>query len=705
MKKVISLFLIMSVIVSAFTLSVNAASNAPYTSYEYNSFGESITAPIGYTVVDEINETSLGIDNAFSNLSDIVVKKDKIYVLDSGNSRILRLNLDYSLEKIYSKFTISEELSNLKGIDVTDGIVLFTGAGGFTVNDDGNIYIADTNSNRVLVANENCEIIDVILRPDEVLSDTNASFSPVAVEVDDRNWVYIASSSIAYGMMVFDDDCNFQYFFGANEVLSTTEAIVQFFRETFLNLTQLEYVEQQTPVTITKMDFANEGFVYTVSPYDDYESTTSTAGLIKKINYSGKNILDSEVIFGDLEITDSKTWFVDVDVANDGFINMLDGKNGRIFQYTDDGILVNVFGGIGDQVGCFTNPIAIESIGSTVLAVDSKKNIIYVYAPTEYGFAVQNAVRMMKNSDFEDSLEAWEQLLKLNSNSQLCYEGLGRVYEYSGDYKNAMKYYKLANDQENYALAFKQQRQIFIKDNIIWIVLAVLLLIICVTITKKSFYNRKIITEGAYSSLEQKYTIEFYSLLHPLDAYSQFKSRDIASYKVSGVIVVSLFLSKILEYYFTGFAFSNNRSKDFNLLTTVLVTFGLVTIFVISNWALCSLIDGKGTFKEITAVTTYSLIPYVVSRFLIIMMSNVLIPSENVFIQIISVVGIIWTVMVLFLGMISIHDFSVSKCLVSLFLTILGMAVILFIAIMMFSLLQQMMNLIMAIYNEITFRA
>ena len=705
MKKIISLLLLAGIFAAYFSVSVNAASYAPYSSYEYNSFGESITAPVGYAAVDKITEASLGIEGTFSNLCDIVVKNGRIYILDSDNSRILKLNFDYKLEHIYNNFVISDELASSKGVDLTDGVVLFTGANGFTVGNDGKIYIADTLSNRVLIANDNCEITDVILRPDAALSDTNAAFSPSAIEVDDRNWIYVASSSIAYGMMVFDSNGVFQNFFGANEVLSTTQAIVRFFRKTFMNITQLEYVEQQTPVTITKMDFDSKGFVYTISPYDDYNSTTSTAGLVKKINFSGENILDSSVIFGDYEVLNSKTWFVDVDISDDGFLNLLDSKNGRVFQYSDDGILVNVFGALGDQIGCFSNAMAIESIGTTILVADNSKNCIYIYEPTNYGVAVQNAVKTMKNGDFENSESAWNELLKLNSNSQLCYKGLGRIYDYKGDYRSAMKYYKMAEDQEDYALAFKQQRQIFIKEKMVWLLLGVFLFIAAAAVIGRYLKKRCAVSDGAYSAAEGKYTLEFYSLIHPIDGFSQFKSRNIASYRVSAIVLFALFLSKIFEYYFTGFSFSTNRDKDFNLLTTVLVTFGIAAIFIISNWALCSLIEGKGTFKDITAVTAYALIPYVISRFLIVAMSNIIVPSESVFIQIISTVGIIWTALALFLGMLAIHDFTVSKGIISIFITVLGMAVIMFVIVLIFNLLQQIWNLITAVYNEIIFRA
>lgn len=694
-----------AIVAAVLTASVSAASYAPYEAYEYNSFDEAVPSPVGYVVNETVDAADLGLAVPFDGLCDIVVKNDMIYALDSGNSRIVVFDGKYELAKVYENFTISEDLAKLYGIGNGGGNITFTGAKGLAVGKDGRIYIADTKSDRVLIANGESEIVGVILRPDDALKDTGAAFSPASVEVDEKNWVYVTSDSIALGIMVFDDKGDFQYFFGANKVLSATEAVVKFFRDTFMTITQLEFSEKATPVTISKMDFDKNGFIYTVSPYENYAEATSTEGLIKKLNFEGENILDPDILFGDLDTTANKTWFVDIDVDDDGILNMLDGKKGRIFQYTDDGILLNVFGSTGSQVGCFANAAAIESIGNTVLAVDSIKNCIFVYEPTEYGSTVRRAVLLLKNNDLAESEVVWKKLLAMNSNSQLCFEGLGRIAEYNGDYAKAMEYYKTVYDQENYSLAYKQQRQRFIEDNIILLSGVMLVLMAVVAAAVKFIKKYAAAGDGAYSKLEQKYTLEFYALLHPLQAFPQFKRRNIASYRVSGIIVLFLFTVKLFEYNCTGFAFSVNRSEDFKLFTSILATVGAFMIFVISNWALCTLIDGKGTLKDIAAATAYSLIPYIISKTIAVAMTNVLVPSEAVFIQIVSAVGIVWSLAVLLLGMLSIHEFSVSKTLLALLLTLLGMTVLVFLAVLILSLVQQISNFAVSVYREITFRA
>ena len=48
---------------------------------------------------------------------------------------------------------------------------------------------------------------------DEALNDTDATFSPKAIEVDADAWVYVASNNISLGVMAFDNQGKFQMFF------------------------------------------------------------------------------------------------------------------------------------------------------------------------------------------------------------------------------------------------------------------------------------------------------------------------------------------------------------------------------------------------------------------------------------------------------------------------------------------------------------
>ena len=707
MKKCFSVLIILILLLLPFGMSINAETTfVPYDTYEYNSFNEAIDTPVGYYPSQILDSPRLNLEKSFNNITDIVFKNEIIYVLDSENSRIVLLDANYKVTGVYSEFRVGnknrDKLVSILGGEATT----FAGANGMTVSANGTFYIADTMNNRILCISKDGFIENIILRPDEALNNTNAAFSPSKIEIDDKNRIYVTSKDIALGIMIFDSEGKFIQFFGANEVLSNTQALVKTFRKFFMSVTQLELVEQSTPVTIRNMDFTDDGFLYTVSPYRDETVKSAVPGLLRKLNYKGNDILDDSLVFGDLEEDDvNKTWFQDVDIDNKGFINLLDENRGRIFQYTDSGMLLAVFGSKGDRVGCFTNPTAIESVNDDILVADKDKNCIFVYSPTEYAKTIRNAVLKMDSNDLAGSVNEWKTLSEMNSNSYFAYEGLGRVYDYQGDYKTAMKYFKLAYDQTDYALSFQQHRQQILENNVLLILISVIAVLTLIVIAVKKVKKLTVPETGsAYSRLEQKNTLPFYILVHPVDGCAQFKRRNITSMTFSAGIIISWIIIRILSYNFTGFAFSVNRNIDFNMLVELFLTVGVFTAFVISNWFISILLEGKGTARDIIATTAYSLIPYLVTQGIKIILTNVLVPSESVFIQIITTIGIVWTVAVLFTGLMTIHEFSVGKTIGSILLTLVGIVIIVFLIILLYSLVQQLGNFISSVYHEIIFR-
>lgn len=680
--------------------------SSPYNTYEYNYYDEPVDAPVGYVPTLTVDADFLKMDKQFNNITDMVYKDGIIYLLDSGNSRIIALDSDYNFLKEFKDFRVGNiDRENLISI-LGEGVVSFDGAKGMAISDDGKFYIADTQNNRVLCFNENCEAEMVILRPDEKLNNTGAAFSPIKVAVDSKGRIYVASDLITLGLMVFGSDGNFMYFFGANEVLSTTQAIVKAFRKTFMTLTQIELVDQETPVSIRNMDVDDSGFIYTVSPYRDTSVKAAVSGMVRKLNYKGNDTLNSSIVFGDLEESEKKkTWFKDIDIDDDGFINLLDEGRGRIFQYTENGMLVSVFGSIGQQVGCLSVPNAIETVNGNILVADGEKNCIFIYSPTDYVKTVRSAILKMQNNDLDGSEEEWNTILSLNSNNNFAYEGLGRISDYKGDYKTAMKYYKLAYAQEEYALVYQQYRQQLIENHVILLILCIAVFVSLIAIMARMLKRYSAPVEGAvYSRMEEKYTIPFYLLLHPIDGCEQFKRRKITSLRASFIIVFFWLIAKILNYKFTGFAFAVNRSSDFNILVEIAVTFGIFILFVLSNWVVSLLSEGKGTARDIISTVAYSMIPYIISQFICILLTNFLVPSESVFIEIVKIIGIIWTVSVMFLGLMTIHEYSVGKTIWSLILTLLGIVIIVFLIILLYSLLQQLVDFIRSIYKEILFR-
>lgn len=679
------------------TVGATPLSAVPYTTYDYNLYDESVVAPAGYVPSERITSSSLGLETPMSTPSDIYYdNKESIYLLDSGNSRILVLSTDLKLKEI---------IENLP--DENGEPAQFPTAEGLTIGNDGRLYIADTGNERVLIYNADRTLAYILTRPETARVEEDLLFDVSKVSVDNRNNLYVIAKSGNLGAFVFDGEGNYLRMFGGNTVVQTAEVIMKYVLRPFLTQSQLEAMASSVPLTISNFDVNEEGFMYTSTIITG--KNTVPAGVIRKLNYLGQNILDDEMILGDREwgrnVAGDRTLttFADLDIDEDGFMNLLDQGRGKVFQYAESGELIAVFGSYGDQFGQFgNNPPALETIGKSVCVVDKEKACIIRFEPTAYAESYREALLKLENNDFSGSLEIWQQLLEDNSNNANAYYGMGSVYDMQGDYKQAMKYFKIADDHFAYSESFQEYRNIAIKKAFIPVISVIVVLLIAWSLVKRF---RKVKTQAvstsAYSKLESKYTFPLYTLFHPMDGFSQLKPRKIASWRVSILLLLLLFVVFTLQYFATGYIFNLNRVVDYSLPIMLIKTMGIGFLFVIANWAVCTLFNGNGNLKEITSVTAYSLLPLEFAMVINVVLSNFLAMSEGAIMNIILVVAIAWTVLLLLCGLSCIHEYNMTQTVISVIATVLGMAVIVFLLIMFFSLLQQTGSFVYSIILEV----
>lgn len=113
---------------------------------------------------------------------------------------------------------------------------------------------------------------------------------------------------------------------------------------------------------------------------------------------------------------------------------------------------------------------------------------------------------------------------------------------------------------------------------------------------------------------------------------------------------------------------------------------------------------GKGKFNEIMTVTAYALIPYIASLFINLALSNVLSQNEGVFMAVVSVIGLVWSAAILFAGMMTIHQYSVGKTVLSFLVTIVGMLILVFLMVLVITLAAQVMSFVDSIIREVSIR-
>ena len=195
-----------------------------------------------------------------------------------------------------------------------------------------------------------------------------------------------------------------------------------------------------------------------------------------------------------------------------------------------------------------------------------------------------------------------------------------------------------------------------------------------------------------------------YLLRHPADGFWEIKHENKGKLRVALGILLAVLLSEILKRQTTGFIFNDNYNVPLDIFFQIRLLILPVFLFCISNWALTTLMDGKGTFSEIFIVLCYSFLPMIFFNVLYSLLSIVFSLSDFAYLALINALGIGWTCLMLFIGIQVIHEYSFGKMLLTTLLTVLSAAVVIFICLLFFSLLQEMGNFIYSIYREISLR-
>lgn len=461
---------------------VPVMAEVPYSGYNYDEWSRSVSSPNGYMPEGAYSGGQLGVGN-FSSPQDLFVDhENNVYVLDSGNKRVVVLDSDLKVKKVISRFFSSkgeEKLKEPKGI---------------FVNRDGEIFIADRGEGKILVSDSEGNIRKVIGKPASDVIPPNFNFLPEKVLEDSSKTLYVLASGIYQGAITYDMDGNFTGFYGSNRVQSSVAVLADLFWKRFLTKEQREKMKRYIPIEYSNFDIDEEDFVYTCTSV----SPNSTDEL-KKLNPLGINILKSRgsskssstFNFGDLEKATFRgkgidTTFVDIEVDKEGFIYGLDSTRGRIFQYDQECNLIFAFGGKGTQVGTFDTPVAVENVGGKVLILDAKKNNITVFQVTRFGEWVQKAVKLYNRGMYEEAVEPWSEVLKRDENYRMAYIGIGKALLNSEKYREAMDYFKRGYDKKGYSDAFKEYRTEAMRENFSVLILAVLLVAAAPGLVKRS---------------------------------------------------------------------------------------------------------------------------------------------------------------------------------------------------------------------------
>ncbi|HEY8363027.1 MAG TPA: YIP1 family protein [Tissierellaceae bacterium] len=681
------------VLLLSFSISEKVTAFEPYNSYTYNYWLEPVPAPLPYVLLKIIDGEKLGIGEFKSPADVFVDNKGTIYVVDSGNNRLVCIR-EEKVTKVINQFEHNGKIDT------------FNNPQGLYVSKEGHIFVADTNNSRIVELDNNGSFRREIGIPETDLLPKDQPYRPLKVVVDQAGRIYIIAAGVNRGLIELDNEGNFRGFMGAPRV---TPNPIEYLWKMISTREQRERMELFVPTEYSNICLDEEGFIYACSSYMSSRDISRGANPVVRLNPTGIDILRrygygppiGDYISGRFEMSSR---LVDIAVSQNGFYSVLDQERGRIFTYDFDGNLLYVFGCKGEQDGSFSQPVAIDYLNNDIVILDQERGTLNIFTETEYGKRVNKAVNLHYSGRYEDAEAVWTELLKYNANMDLAYIGLGKSLLRQNQFYEAMQYFKLANSRHYYNKAFKLYRREVVGERFGFIMLMIFVSIgVLIIITKLKRYlpiNGKVFSSECMKGL--KYS--FHVIFHPFDGFWDLKYEKRGNLKAAFVLLILVIITYIVQRQYTGFLFNYNDLTKLNVMMEIISVFLPFVLWCISNWCVTTLADGEGSFKDIVISTSYALAPIIIINIPLVILSRIISLEEGAFYYFFSYLSIIWSIWLIIIGTMTTHQYSLRKTLVVIPVIIIGMGIIAFIALLFFNVIQRIMGFVYTVYREIVFR-
>ena len=456
---------------TAFAAYADDGFSTSYT-YIYDYWEDVQESPDAYRVATVIDTMTLGLENLenirINKAQSLYARGNLLYICDTNNNRILEIE-----RKGETQFVLRRIIREMSGAAVNT----FSTPYDVFVDPEGFIYVADYGNQRVAKMDGDLNWIQDFTKPSDATFDQSQSFLPKKIVVDVAGRVYANCQNINKGLVKYEADGTFSGFIGANAVSITMGEYI--WKRYFQTKEQRAQTESFVPTEYENIYIDDEGFIYATNMvFSEYDLRWDKAKPIRRLNSLGSDILiknDKLPPIGDQywvegSIANGPSKFIDITVLDDDIYVALDSTRGRLFGYDSQGVLLWAFGTKGNVEGAFTRAVSIEHMGRDLMVLDQQENSVTVFTTTEYGQTIYDASELYLNGDYDASADKWRDVLKMNANYPLAFRGIGRAVLRQNQYEEAMDYFKLAHDRENYGRAFKLYRKEWVEANIWWII-------------------------------------------------------------------------------------------------------------------------------------------------------------------------------------------------------------------------------------------
>ncbi len=655
---------------------ITAKADAPYKTYTVDGYGavsETQTAYLPYETITRIDEETLNTPTDFMLLTD-----GTMYILDSGNARVVVSDLEGNLIKTFGEGT----LVSPRGLYVTK---------------DHITYVADRDAKSIFVFDEEGNLINTFGRPNVPMYGETQDFLPLKIIVNDAGTMYVICESNTNGVVEISpvDNGTFLGYFGTN---STNSSLINIIWRAVLTDAQRAKMRSNIPSTPDNMAIDDKGIIYTVTRGEG-------KGTVKRLNIAGVNMLeasDYDTVPAAIAVGNHDNCFV---VSQQGFI----------YEYNNEGELLFVFGGKDDgqmRIGLSTKAEAIQvGTDDKIYVLDSDKAQIQIYEPTEFTNYLHSALYLFSKGRYEESKEPLTEVLQMNNLFDYANKAMGKALYKEEDYEGALKYSKLSKDLDTYSDSFWEIRNNWLRHNLTAIVLIIIALLIIKFIVKKLDQKHGILDKprAVLNAIKSRKLVKelgymFYFVRHPIDGCYGIKWENRVSLLSSNIILALVIVFYVINKYFCGFLFKTVREGTFDVLSDVGMIIVALALVVGCNYLMCTINDGEGKLKHIYCSFIYSFSPYVILMPFIFALSHVVTYNEEFFVSFGRFVMIVWIAVLVVISIREINNYTPSETAKIIFLTMFTILIVCLIAFILYVLWAQVFDFLQSVIREVVYK-
>lgn len=660
-------------------------------------FGKDLTIP-------DKDKPGATLPSPLQNPKDLFIdKQDHIYVADTGNNRIVEFDPNGAFLR-YIALTADPSNPDSKPFNKPEGVFVDTNL---------DIYVADTGNKRVVRLDKDGKYIRQYIKPDSAYVPESFKYDPTRLVVDKRGFLYIAVLGGYQGLLQLDPDGNFQSFYGANKtIFSPLDAMKRLLYTKQMYANEIS----KLPGAISSVAVDHDGFMYTTTSGQGIKNEQIKKLSIKGLNLLETKIFGEIRPFDKQFATGGQvtSQLIDLAIDSNGNITAIDSSYKYINQYDANGNLLFFWAGPSSanttQLGLMKNPVAVDANSrNDLFLLDGQEGVIQLFRLSEFGAKVNQANKLTLEGRYEESESHWREVLRLNANFSPAILGLAKAAYKQGNYQEALELFKRGNDHKGFSDAFWQIRLQWFQSHFSLLASLVVILVIVLFVGEKATRRMKWRValkkrKRSKNTFIVQFKHMFYMLRHPIDGFSALRFESKGGYGGALILLVFAFGTMVMIKLVTSFSFNMVEIRRVNLLA-LLFQYSMIWIgWVVSNYLVSSIYRGEGRFKDVFVGSAYALLPLILVGIPLTLISNAMTMSEQAIFDFLNNVLYIWTAFMLFCKIQSLQNYSVGETVVNIFLSLVAFLTLAVLALVVLGLSSDLKDFIYEVYQEVRLR-